>query len=258
MNALLKSALVVCSIAAFTACKKEKDNVTPDTTQPSYGAVKKAGKFHMHFHNVVDGKPLVLDSVKYVTDSKDTFTVNIFSYYISNLVFHTEGGSHYAELNSIHRIDQKDPNTFSFTVTDVPPGVYDSVTLMIGLDEKFQTAEQRGPLDPVHGMFWNTEWGYMAARLEGTSPQSLDTGRIKYQVGGYKGLYIGNRTVGIKFQNTRYVDNNDPHIRIEADAGRFFYGEHNIRLGVDFGLDRPNPLGVKVADNYKRMFTQKD
>lgn len=257
MKFITKTALVLFSMAAFTACKKEKNNVDPEPNKPDYGEVKKAGKFYVHFNNVVGKDPIVLDSAWYLTDSKDSFTISRFSYYITNITLHTTGGSTYVEPNSYRLIDQRNTSSTSFTITDVPPGRYDSMTVTIGIDyNKTESGDQTGVLSPAYDMYWHSEYGYKAAVLEGHSPKSkLDNGLISYWIGGYKGLYIGNRTVGIKFSSIREINNNALNIWLNADAGRFFYGVYNVRLGTDFAVDRPLPIGVLIADNYARMFS---
>jgi len=249
----------MCAMIAFTACKKEKANTIPEKAKPEYSNIKKSGRFDMHFNNMVNGANITLDSVWYVTDSKDTFTVSEFKYFITNIMLHTEGASTYAEPNSYHLIDQRNEESLSFSVKDVPPGRYHSMTFTIGVDSaRTVQGDYSGDLSKDAGMFWNTDFGFIIAKLEGKSPQSPAASGYKYHVGGYKGVINSVRTVTIPFQKTREIDGNVQYLNLDADAARFFYGEHNIRIATFFELDEPDVLSEMLADNYKYMFRQTD
>lgn len=258
MKFFTKASLALVAVAAFTACKKEQENIIPENPKTNQSAIKKPGKVEFQFHSVVNGEDMMLDSAWYITDSKDTFTVSEFKYYLTGFMLHTKGGSTYSELNSYHLLDERDPSSLNFSIKDVPPGIYDSISFTIGVDSaKTVTTDFTGVLSPSNDMYWHQDFGFIVAKLEGKSPQSPDASGYKFHVGGYKGMYVAIRKVGMKLLNDIEINNNVQNLHINADAARFFYGKHNIRLGVHFGLDKPNAVSVMLADNYKSMFSQR-
>lgn len=257
MKFLIKSALVLfVAAASFTACKKEKENVVPEASTQEPEKLKKAGQIIVNINNVVAGQPLIMDTVWYLTESKDSFRVTEYKYYISNFVFYTEGGSSYAEPNSYHLVDMTNPSSMTFTVPNVPPGRYDSVSFIMGLDSnKIATTDMTGIFSEATDMYWGTEWGYRMARMTGFAPLSPWGGQIEYNVGGYTGVNNVIKNVSVKFNTVREVNGNDQRLKLDADAQRWFYGEYNIRLATDYNSLKPGSVSNRIAANYARMFS---
>lgn len=114
------------------------------------------GKINLVFMELVDGLPLVVDSVKYENEAGNEYLVSEVQYFISNLkLYYREGNSY--EINDkqgIHYVDTDIPGTKEWMIADdVPSGIIDSIVFTFGLDEE---TNKSGifPNPPESGMFW--------------------------------------------------------------------------------------------------------
>jgi len=244
--------LLLALLPFFASCKKDQTEPDP-TPQPEYGSV------NISIANTVNGQPLVLGSQDYVNDAGDTFRVNLYKYYISNIKLFKADGSHYAEPESYHLINQSQGGSLSFTIGNVPAGDYTSMTFMIGVDStRNVSGAQTGALDPAHGMFWTWNTGYIMAKLEGTSTRSPDpSDLIVFHIGGFQGANKGIRTVSPSFNSAvaRVTGSASPTIFLEAELAEWFRTPNAITFATTYNNMSVNATNKMLADNYADMFT---
>lgn len=262
------SILIAVTIISISACVKEKENIIPDNghthtddTTHTHGddttAVAKSGSFELHFNNMVGDKTLEMGSTWYTTEMGDSFTVTTFNYYISNIVLHKMGGGTYAEKESYHIIKQGSTSSQVFTLSDIPAGHYTGISFTIGVDAARNTSgAQTGALDPIHGMFWSWNTGYIMAKFEGLAPKSPN-GSLKWHIGGFEGDNNVIKTVDLNFGEHKAIDGNTMHIHLMADVKKWFHGEHHIDLSTTNMIHMPGAKAKMIADNYAKMFSLK-
>lgn len=254
---LTSASVLMACILAFTACKKEKESVLPEggTTGTNTSATGK-GSFDMYFHNVVKDRPLDLGNVWYVTDDGDTYRVTYFSYYISNIAFNAADGSRYAEPESYHLVEANDLSSLNFTVNNVPPGNYNSVSFTIGVDfyKNISTEEQSGALDTANGMHMGPGKGYTMAKLEGFAPRA-GNGKLKYHIGGYDGPNNTIKNVTLQFKQPMSIGGNNLPLNIKANVAKWFDAVHPVDFATMSTVDTLGPAAKMMADNYANMFT---
>lgn len=251
----MKYSLIAIACAAgfiFSSCKKEtpEDPQTPST--PATGSVT------FSISNEVDGQPIVLHSQNYVNPNNDTFVVDLFKYYISNVRLYKADGSHYDEPESYHLIDQNNTASRTFTLTDVPSGDYVSMSFMIGVDStRNVSGAQTGALDPANGMFWTWSTGYIMAKMEGSSPQSTQPGHIlAFHIGGFTGINKGIRTVTPSFNSVAMnVGSTARTIYLDCNLNEWFKTPTLIDFSVTADNQITNAMNRTLADNYADMFT---
>lgn len=92
------------------------------------------------------------------------------------------------ELNSYHLINEEGTASKSFSFF-VMPTQYNSLSFLIGVDSlKNVSGAQTGGLDPLNGMFWTWNTGYIMFKMEGNSPSSsVVNNKIEYHIGGFSG-----------------------------------------------------------------------
>lgn len=252
----MKYPVFVFALAAglvFSSCKKETNDTPEDpSTVPATGSVT------FSFTNEVDGQPLVLYTQDYVNLSGDTFRVNAYKYYISNVKLFKADGSHYAEPESYHLIDQNNSASRSFTLGSVPSGDYVSMTFMIGVDSaRNVSGAQTGALDPGNGMFWSWSTGYIMAKIEGTSPESTSPGNvISFHVAGFTGINKGIRTVSPSFNSAAMnVGSTARTIHIDCNLNEWFKTPNAIEFNQTSTNMIVNGINKSLADNFSDMFT---
>ena len=129
---------------------------------------------------------LNLDSSEYKNELGQVFTVSRFRYYLSNFSLKNADGKE-VELPGYFLVDEEVPESKKIPFTGIPKGKYTSISFTIGIDSLHNcSGAQSGTLDPVNGMFWTWNTGYIFLKLEGHANSSASPGHttladIQYQ-----------------------------------------------------------------------------
>ncbi len=240
VTALMLSLLV-------SACEK-KDPPAPET---GVSTVK------VEVANKVGTANLSLNNQWYLNEHSDSFTVSKLMYYLSNVQLVGAAGT-YTEVESYHLVSQADAASLVLDLKDVPVGDYTKITFMIGVDSlRNVSGAQTGALDPVNGMFWSWNTGYIMLKLEGNSPKSpLTDGGLVFHAGGYKGQYAVQRTVSITLPAAITVKKGVVnHIHLDADVLKMFKSPTLFDFATLHTIHSEGKDAKNFADNYSGMFT---
>ena len=147
----------------------------------------KYGKLTIRFENFIGDKTLKLDSVYYKNALGQSYNVSMFKYYVGNFHLKNKGGKEFIS-HGYFLINQEDKGSMQITIDSVPFGEYNGIDFTLGVDSIDNcSGAQSGVLDPVNGMFWAWNTGYIFLKMEGLSPVSNSTGkRLEFHIGGYK------------------------------------------------------------------------
>ena len=157
-------AIGMLSSVLFASCKKE-------TTDPA-PKVDPYGKLTVSFANEIDGQPIVLGPMNYTNTAGNTYSVDMLKYYVSNFTLVKADGSE-TNFKNYALLDASVPSTLSFTLDSVLNGEYTAVKFLLGVDSaRNHTGAQEGALDPVHGMIWTWNTGYIFFKHEGNFKDS--------------------------------------------------------------------------------------
>ncbi len=251
---------IIIFLASIVLLSCKKDFIVPPEPFPELSSIDTTGFLEIHVDNMVGNLPLILGSTNYVSSANDTFNVNIYKYYLSNVQLVSSNGLTYTEVESYYLIDQSNPNSLHLMVKKVPAGSYNSIRFLIGVDAPRNTAgAQMGALDPMNDMFWGWNTGYIMAKMEGHSPQSSEqTNKIVYHIGGFEGKDNALRTVNLTFPTAaNCTQNHIPILNLKADLGAWFtspnfdnFNNSNVITGI-------TAESSAIADNYANMFTVK-
>lgn len=245
MKNIIKTAgIISLSIATLASCKKDEKNAAP-------------GSVELGFHNIVGAQDLDMNGKWYLNANNDSFQVTKFNYYISNIHLNTADGSSFAEPESYHLIQASDEASLTQNITNVAAGTYTSITFMIGVDSLHNVSgAQTGALDPLNGMFWSWNTGYIMAKFEGISPQSTQTDHsLTFHIGGFAGAENTIRTVTLTLPQPITINNNAYHLQINADVAKWFAAPNIIDFSATNSLMMPGSMAMKIADNYANMFS---
>jgi hypothetical protein len=251
---------LILFIALLQGCKKkdaptvepEPEPVPADTVKPT----SKPGPLAFEFYNMAGSSALQFGQ-NYVTPKGDTFYVTKLAYYISNIELRKTDGSVYKVPESYQIIRHPAPR--SFTVNDVPPGKYESVRYMVGVDSTRNTSgSQTGGLDVAYAsdMYWSWSTGYIFFKLEGKSPASGSASKsITYHIGGFEGVNKAQRWVTIQLPVPVTINSTeDPSITVYADVVRFFGTPNVLDLSTHYYQMSAGAGTKSYADNYAAMF----
>ena len=218
---------------------------------------KEKGKLIIDFNNYVGSDLLKLDSAIYKNDLEQSFTVTNFKYYIGNIHLKRSDGKEFIS-NAYFLINEEDQQSKNIQLNDIPDGEYTSIGFVLGVDSLHNcSGAQSGALDPINGMFWAWNTGYIFLKLEGKSPASNSPGKIfEFHIGGYKEPSNCIKNVSLDFKNEKLNIESDKitSIELKADASEVLKSPVTIDLSkLSAVTDFHN--ATTIANNYSDMFS---
>lgn len=167
-KSIIISTLAVLSLSSATlsSCKKD-DETTPITTTPQTNNVDPYGKIAVTFTNEVDGQTLNTDGTWYTNPNGNPYNISLLKYYVTNFTLVKDDGSE-RNFKTYKLVDGADPASGKFTLDSVVNGNYTAVKFYLGVDpDRNHSGDQDGDLDPIHGMIWTWNTGYIFFKHEG-------------------------------------------------------------------------------------------
>jgi hypothetical protein len=250
--------LAVFGFLLLGSCKKEEPPVNdpPVTNDPSPAT---QSKVVVSMATTFGSQDFALQKW-FINDKGDSVLVSKFIYYLSNVVLTKSDGSKYTAANSYHLLNFTNGSTPSFTLADVPAGEYTAVDLLIGIDSlRNCSGSQTGDLDPVKGMFWTWNSGYIFLKLEGKAPQSPVNDAFTYHIGGYKGVNKSQRAVKINFGSMvlKPAAGATAQLQLKTDVAEFFKNPTQLDVSTSYYVMNEGAAAAAIADNYKDMISLK-
>lgn len=205
----------------------------------------------LQFHHFVGNRKLVLgDSIQNIFG--ENMQVQKFKYYLSNFILVDQSGTKHAIPNSYFLIDEADSASMNIRLpTNVSK--ISAIEFLIGVDSiKNCSGIQTGVLDPMAGMFWTWNTGYIFARLEGVSGASKSAGHhFTYHIGGFKNGENAIRKIILPLNPKKQNEKID----IRVDINSWFRSAHELKISQTPVCHSPGELALQFADNYANMFS---
>lgn len=223
----------------------------------SNGNPENGNELQINFRHFVGSDSLIFKTKEYVNELGQKYTVTKFKYYISNIQLINDSGKVFSS-EEYFLINEDEPQSKGFSVKDVPPGNYKTLSFIIGVDSlRNCSGLQEGALDPIKGMFWAWNTGYIFLKLEGASESSTAQGGIfEYHIGGFKEPVNAIRKISLEMDSLIFADEvpDSKKIFIKADISQIL----KQPVSIDFSTmpvvsDMTN--AELVANNYSDMFS---
>jgi hypothetical protein len=238
----------------------------------------------IRFRNCVGNRPLSLAGEIYYNSFGEPFSVQQVKYYISGIRVGDERGDRgrngFGEeseviLKEAHLVDEGDSSSLVLHLSTTLEKIR-TISFVVGVDSLANTGGvQGGDLDPMLGMFWTWNTGYVYARLEGESDSAhAPAHRFTWDIGGYKDPSNALRTVTLEVGGGgsggaerargdgargegRRLDGAEAGkvIIITADILKWFDGKSPVHLASSPVCHQPGALAMRIADNYSTMFS---
>lgn len=259
------AAALVMGASFFVGCGPDPVDpeplpTTPTNPNPNPNPVPTGNAIGISFEHFVGADPLIADDViRYQNANTDSFSVEHYKYYISNISFTDNLGNTWYENESYHLINVEDTNSMMVYIDSMPAGTYVSMNFMIGVDStRNVSGSQTGALDPANGMFWTWSSGYIMALFEGHSPSSTASFDLTiFHIAGFSGQYAGQRWASPSFgANTAVVTANTvPVIHMHNDLNEWWQTPNLIDFSSYNVINTPGTTSQAVADNFADMFS---
>ncbi len=131
------------------------------------------GEHEIHFNEKIQ-----VDSLIWITFSKVKF-------YVGNFRSYKQGYADSNQLNKYYLIDFSDSRKSDINIE--LKAFSDSICFLIGTDSTVNVGGLfEGALDPINGMYWAWNSGYINTKIEGSSSiASSPNKKFEYHIGGY-------------------------------------------------------------------------
>lgn len=218
------------------------------------------GTLFVRFINTANGKPVALTDSTYSNFFGEQYSIRKLKYYISHFAI-TTGNGKTKTWDECRLIDENAGET-GFQLT-AAAGRYEKIGFLLGVDSARNcSGAQDGALDPMNGMFWTWNSGYIMFKLEGYSTASTaDLQRIEHHIGGYKGAdnvatYINP---GMKQAQALVIEPGvTTELVLEMNLDNYWHGNSDIRIAeLPMCMVTGEPA-LKVARNFSGLFTVKE
>jgi hypothetical protein len=248
---LIRMLILIAGISSFQHTQFSQETKIHPTGSPN---------LVLHFKATVHGQPLRLHQ-HYTNPFGETFRPDMFRFYAGKIrpaLKNNPAKKKYPE-GTYHLIDFADAAATTVRLR-VPEGVYDEIHFLLGVDSIDQTSgAQSGALDPVRGMFWTWNTGYLSLKIEGTSPDSREPFHaFSYHIGGYR---LPNRAISdIRIgtdngQKFRVSKENITDLTIFIELDDFFEGAMPLHIRNTPACTTPGDTAVRILQNFAKAFT---
>lgn len=213
-------------------------------------AQSKVDSLSINFKLKFTNSPLVFNK-QYITTNKDTLAFENFKCYISSIQIHYTDNTVFKQKDSYHLLDFENKNSFNLPITKTNEKIISKVTFNIGIDSLTNTAGAlSGDLDPVKGMYWAWQSGYINMKIEGKS-SSCNTRKneFHFHIGGYLPPYNALRKIEILIQKIQ-IPNNE--INLVIDLEKLF---SEIQLKETNSIMIPGKEAMRIADLITKLFS---
>jgi hypothetical protein len=209
----------------------------------------------LRFQNRVGNQPLRLSEETYLNQFGEPFSVETFKYYISDIRVTGEGQIEESLLNESHLVDEGDSSSLVLHLSSGLSGIR-TIRFIVGVDSLANLGGvQTGDLDPMLGMFWTWNTGYVYARLQGESDSAKSPAhRFTWDIGGYKGPSNAVRVISLTVPDQN-GQRQDSMINIYVNILKWFDGKQPLRIATSPVCHQPGALAMQIADNYSTMFS---
>lgn len=174
------------------------------------------------------------------SDSVGDIQIDVFKFYISSIEFQFHDLSTFEEANSYHLINKDDTASQSITISNIPDKTIMAIAFTVGTDSIANVSGALdGDLDPILGMYWAWNSGYINFKIEG----SKNNEPFEFHIGGYNGAQATARKFSYPInQNEPFVIHVNPSVFIDK-----------IDLATNHSIIIPGALAVSLTEYYQFM-----
>jgi hypothetical protein len=233
--------LILISLTLFS-CQKEK---APEPVFPEIPESKT--QIIIDIQAFFKDQPFSLNQ-QFVTSLNDTVSIQILKYYLSNFALIDINGKEHEINESYFLIDHaKISNSIALNISQ--PTTFTALKFIIGVDSlRNVSGAQKGALDPINGMFWTWNSGYVFLFTEG----NYQKGEFLFHIGGFKQPYNSIQQVFIDFKGNELTiaQNQTKRMELIFDADELFksFNIEENEIITDIGSN-----ATSFSNSYKQM-----
>ena len=234
--------LTILSSTVFFGCRKDTE-------------IKCKNYVSVHFNNHVSGNDILFDTLAYTNAAGELYSFSILKYYVSHVTLVQDNGNK-VELYAHELIDEANELSTFLDRIEIPEGHYTTIKFNLGVDSIHNhSGDQVGDLDPINGMIWTWNTGYIFYKHEGNfiSSTSGSTQPLVYHYGTDNGL------LSLALPISMHAFNSNHSIRIDFDINKA-YGVNGVLIPFTNNNNHQSvsvddlPWINKMKDNFGQSF----
>lgn len=182
----------------------------------------------------------------YTLSSNKKLSLSKFKFYVSNIQLDQDGHSSTVD-RTIYLIDFSKPEANVIILNKEFSGS-ETISFDIGIDSVSNSSGAKsGSLDPVNGMYWTWQSGYINSKIEGSLVTDSSTQKFEYHIGGYA---FPNNTL----QHLSFKINTSSNIEFNIQLDQFF---QSIDPTTGSKVMSPGPKAVQLSQQLSKCFLLK-
>ena len=197
------------------------------------------------FHPYYGKAPLQLSDSAFQSNDKDSITISLFRFYISGIELWNDGKRVWEEKN-YHLINTADTSTLQISLSNSYTINCNKIKLNLGIDSTTNVSgAMGGDLDPMKGMYWAWQSGYINVKLEGASPlcRTRNNG-FEFHLGGYHVPFNALQTIELPIKSSDKIE-------VFIDLKQLLT---NIDLSKTNQLMSPSKEAVELSGKLSKVF----
>lgn len=200
------------------------------------------GTMNIHFIPKIFNENLELNKAYHFEDQE--LTISNFKFYITDISFYKNDSLVAVVPKKAYLIDVLDST--SLTISTAKTRDFNIIKFNIGVDSLTSVSGVfDGDLDPMNGMYWTWQSGYINFKLEGSStkcPARLN--KFYWHIGGYMSPFNAQREITL-------ATTSNENIAINIQLDTLF---RSIDLSTTYQVMSPGKPAIQIADEIPAIF----
>lgn len=245
MKSIKLSALALTAIVVLASCKKKTETADPVITPATANVT-------INFANEVDGQPIELGKMKYTNAAGNMYQVDLLKYYVTNIIL-VKSDNTELNLGNYDLIDASNLATCKVDGASVPNATYTKIKFNVGVPpSRNHTGAQDGDLDPILGMIWDWNTGYVFFKHEGKYiNSSSQTKNLAFHLATDRAF----TSIEVPLSTSLVVNGTDKKVYLKFNLNKLYTTPVNIDFNVDNSHQSTSSSDFQWIDNMKSNFT---
>lgn len=196
-----------------------------------------------------NNSPLILKNNWYVTpNGNDSITIDLLKLYVGNFIFN---GTNKKEVKNYYLLNAAEDSSLKIQFRLPKANVIKSLEFNVGVDSTTTLKGiLNGSLDPLNGMYWTWNTGYIYTKLEGSCKNcQVFRNMFQFHIGGYKAPFNANKKIKLPITSNNTLLSK---ILIKINVASWF---KNIDFKGQVSIMQPNAKAMQLADNFTNSFS---
>lgn len=201
----------------------------------------------INFQPVFGNQKIQNEKDVFVLDNGDSLHISLLKFYISNIELLQNGNSIWQEKKSFHFVDLDKKQSLHLQLKTPTGLTFNQIKFNLGIDSVTNVSgAMSGDLDPINGMYWTWQSGYINFKIEGTDQRSTAVHHsFGYHLGGYE---YPNQTIQTIVLNVK----SQKELNIKVDAKQFLDG---INIAEQAHIMTPGADAVQLSKKVATIFS---